>query len=102
GTMADTDDRGFEVIEFVEPEHKVGQRYTGPIETELGTFETEVDAIAFARDVWKAHIARDKYEVAWWIVRVPGEQLARWIADSRSDVEKVLDLTTRQLVPLKR
>jgi len=100
--MADTGDLGFEVIQFVEPEHKVGQRYTGPVETEIGRFDSESEAIAFAREAWKTHIARDRYEVAWWIVRVPGEQLARWIADSRSDVEKALDLTTRQLVPVDR
>ncbi|NNK92158.1 MAG: hypothetical protein HKO87_06965 [Acidimicrobiia bacterium] len=99
--MAGTGDLGFEVIGFVEPDHKVGQRYTGPTETNLGTFEVEADAIAFARDAWKTHIARDRYEVAWWIVRAEGEQLARWIADSRSDVEKVLDLTTKQLVEVK-
>lgn len=94
-------DLGFEVVEFVEPEHKVGQRYTGPTESVIGHFSTEADAIIAARAAWKSHVARDRYEVAWWIVRVPGEQLARWIADSRSDVEKVLDLTTRQLVPVR-
>jgi hypothetical protein len=38
----------------------------------------------------------------WWIVRVPGEQLARWLADAGSDQEQVLDLTTNALVPIQR
>jgi hypothetical protein len=34
----------------------------------------------------------------WWVVRVPGERLAQFIADSKSDKEFILDLATGQLV----
>jgi hypothetical protein len=39
--------------------------------------------------------------VTWWIVRAPGEQLARWLADGGSDIEQVLDLTTNAMVPVE-
>jgi len=39
--------------------------------------------------------------VAWWIVRAPGESLARWIADAASPVERVLDLRTNELVEVR-
>jgi hypothetical protein len=35
------------------------------------------------------------------VVRVTGETLARWIADSGSPVERVLDLRTNQLVEVQ-
>jgi len=31
---------------------------------------------------------------------VPGEQLARWLADGASEQEQVLDLTTNAMVPI--
>jgi hypothetical protein len=34
-------------------------------------------------------------------VRVPGEGLARWIADGASHTERMLDLTTNTLVEVR-
>ena len=97
------DDRTvFEAIQFVEPELRPGVRYTGPQETLLGRYTQEADAIAVGRAAWEAHRASTPNVVAWWIVRKPGENLARWIADSRNPVERVLDLTTNQLIELHR
>lgn len=92
----------FEAVEFREPALQPGERYTGPIETSLGTFEVEADAIAAGRAAWKAFLDNPTKDVAWWMVRVEGEDLARWIAESRTEVERVLDLTTKQLVVVPR
>jgi len=92
----------FEAVEFREPALQPGERYTGPIETSLGTFEVESDAIAAGRAAWKAFLDSPTKDVAWWMVRKEGEDLARWIAESRTDVERVLDLTTKQLVVVPR
>lgn len=92
----------FEAVEFREPALEPGQRYTGPIETSLGRFEDEAEAVAVARKAWRDYLASPTKDVAWWLVRADGEELARWIAESRSDVERVLDLTTKQLVALRR
>jgi len=92
----------FEAVEFREPALQPGERYTGPIETSLGTFEAETDALAVARDAWQGFMENPTKDVAWWLVRVEGEELARWIAESRSDVERVLDLTTNRLVVVRR
>lgn len=92
----------YEAMQYREPDLRPGLRYTGPEETTLGTFASEADAIEVARAAW--HRFRDESPdgVAWWIVRKPGEELARWIADSRHDVERVLDLTTNELVEVPR
>jgi hypothetical protein len=37
-------------------------------------------------------------DYVWWVVREPGQRLAQFIADSKSDKEFVLDLATGQLV----
>ena len=92
----------FEAVEFREPALQPGERYKGPIETSLGTFEDETEAIAVARQAWRGYLESPNNDVAWWMVRVPGEELARWIAESRSDVERVLDLSTKQLVVVPR
>jgi hypothetical protein len=94
-------DKVFTAMQFVEPALEPGQRYTGPQETLLGTFDNEGDAVAVGRAAWNEFKARDTADVAWWIVRANDEDLARWIADSRSQFERVLDLTTNQLVELK-
>ena len=60
-----------------------------------------MEAIAVGRAAWEAHRA-DSHDVAWWLVKVPGESLARWIADSRSPLERVLDLNTQQLVEVEQ
>ncbi len=92
----------FEAVEFREPALQPGERYSGPVETSLGEFEDETKAIAVARQAWRGFLENPSHDVAWWLVRVPGEDLARWIAESRSDVERMLDLTTRQLVAVRR
>jgi hypothetical protein len=91
----------YEVTQFVEPALEPGQRYQGADETSLGTFEAEAEAIAVGRAAWETHRGAASADVAWWLVKVPGEPLARWIADSRSPFERVLDLTTQQLVEVK-
>lgn len=88
----------FELVEFREP---VAAPVGGtPKETPLGTFGDEADAIAVGREAWRAHRATGSRDVVWWLVRVPGETLARWIADSASPTERVLDLTTNRLVEI--
>lgn len=88
----------FEAMQFVEPSFGPGQEFPGTVETRLGVFESEVEAIRAGRAAWMAHRAANTNDVAWWIVRHPGETLARWIADSRSPTERVLDLRTNRLV----
>ena len=95
--MSDSD-KVFTAMQFVEPALEPGQRYTGPQETLLGTFDNEADAVTAGRAAWTAFRAKESADVAWWVVRANDEELARWIADSRSEFERVLDLTTNQLV----
>lgn len=90
----------FEVIEFREPAPMPGQPFQGTLETELGTFESEAEAVAVARKSWRAGRDSGTTDVCWWIVRVPGESLARWIADVASEREQVLDLRTNTLVSM--
>jgi hypothetical protein len=90
----------FEVVEFREPAPMPGQAFQGTLETDLGTFETEAEAVAVARQAWQSTRASSTTDVCWWIVRVPGETLARWIADIASEHEQVLDLRTNTLVSL--
>jgi len=91
---------GFEVVEFREPTPEPGQPFHGTKETVIGSFDQEIDAIAFGREAWNASRASDTKDVMWWIVRVPGESLCRWIADRGNDSEQILDLTTNNLVPV--
>lgn len=91
----------YTATEYREPALEPGAPYQGPIETVLGTFSDERDAIEAARSQWKAFRSSDSHDVGWWIVRRQGEDLARWIAESRSSVERVLDLTTHELVEVE-
>ena len=91
----------FTATEYREPALEPGMAYQGPVETSIGTFSDERDAIEAARVRWKAFRASGSRDVAWWIVRAQGEGLARWIAESRSSVERVLDLRTNELVELE-
>ena len=91
----------FTATEYREPALEPGMPYQGPIETLIGAFTEEREAIEAARAKWKAFREGDSRDVAWWIVRRQGEDLARWIAESRSSVERVLDLTTNELVEIE-
>ncbi len=91
----------FTATEYREPALEPGMPYQGPIETLIGTFAEEREAIEAARALWKDFRQSDSRDVAWWIVRRQGEDLARWIAESRSSIERVLDLTTHELVELE-
>lgn len=100
--MAEETVKPFEAVEFREPALVPGERPSDPIETSLGRFGREADAVTAARAAWRGFREDPTTDVAWWLVRAEGEELARWIAESRSDVERVLDLTTLRLVELRR
>ena len=91
----------FEVIEFCEPSPEPGRPFPGTSEIVLGEFDIEADAIDVARARWKAMRASGTQDVMWWVVRVPGETLARWIADRSSPHEQILDLRTNALITLR-
>lgn len=91
----------FEVVEFCESTAEPGRPYQDTKERVLGTFDSELEAIAFGRDAWRTAQASDTKDVMWWIVRVPSETLCRWIADRSSVEERILDLTTNSLIPLR-
>jgi hypothetical protein len=88
----------YELVEFVEPAFHEGGSFVGTRERVLGVFDVETAAIEAGRAAWRTFRESDSTDVAWWIVRVPGEALARWIADGGSPVERVLDLRTNELV----
>ncbi|MCZ7533288.1 MAG: hypothetical protein M5U23_07770 [Acidimicrobiia bacterium] len=88
----------FELVEFCEPAPVPGTPFPGATETVLGTYETEAEAVRHGRSVWRERRRASTHDVVWWIVRVPGETLARWIADASSDVEQIVDLTTHELI----
>ncbi|HEX6220478.1 MAG TPA: hypothetical protein VF115_05255 [Acidimicrobiia bacterium] len=86
----------FEAVQFVE---KHGE--FEPVETVLGEFDSEspaVDAARAARDSFRATGSKD---YAWWIVRKKGARLAEFIADSTSNKEFVLDLSSGELVEVE-
>ena len=83
----------FEAVQFVE---KHGE--FEPVETVLGEYDSEsraVDAARAAKDAFRATGSKD---YAWWIVRKKGARLAEFIADSTSNKEFVLDLSSGELV----
>lgn len=90
----------YELAEFVEPAFREGGVFQGTQERILGVFGVEALAIDAGRKAWTEFRESGSQDVAWWIVRTPGETLARWIADAGSPVERVLDLRTNQLVEL--
>lgn len=91
----------FEVTEFREPAPVRGVPHTGTELTVLGSFESEEEAINVARSAWTLGRTLETTDVMWWVVRVPGEQLSRWIADRASEDEQILDLTTGTLVAIR-
>ncbi|MEN8113920.1 MAG: hypothetical protein ABFS21_05985 [Actinomycetota bacterium] len=92
----------YELVEFVEPAFREGGSFAGTQERVLDVFNTETAAIDAGRKAWSAFRVSGSQDVAWWVVRTPGESLARWIADGGSPVERVLDLRTNTLVELKK
>lgn len=86
----------FEAIEFVDYKSRPT---APPVERLIGEFENEADAVEAARQAREAFDQPDDY--AWWVVRQSGARLSRWIADSRSDKEYVLDLTSGELVEVQ-
>jgi hypothetical protein len=92
----------YELVEFREPTLEPGQPFVGRSEKVLGHYDEEQAAIEHGRIAWQTGRSSGSSDVVWWIVRVPEEQLARWLADAGSDQEQVLDLTTNALVPIQR
>lgn len=85
----------FEAVENIELRDHFGE----PVEERiLGTVETEDEAIELARAARAAFMETGRHDYAWWVVRQPGMTLARWIADSSSSREFVLDLRSGELV----
>lgn len=85
----------YEAVENIEPRDRPG----APPEVRLlATCDSEDAAIAAAREAREAFVQSGRHDYAWWIVREPGVTLARWIADSTSEKEFVLDLRSGQLV----
>ncbi len=91
----------YELVEFVEPAFGEGAHFGGTESQVLGVYETETAAVADGRTRWMAFRESGSTDIAWWIVRVPGEDLARWIADGASPTERVLDLSTNALVEVR-
>ena len=89
----------YELVEYREPTPQPGRQFDGRSETVLGDYDEEHTAIEHGRIAWRAGRSSESSDIVWWIVRVPGEQLARWLADGGSDQEQVLDLTT--IVPIQ-
>lgn len=91
----------YELVEFREPAFGPEESFKGRSETVLAVFESEPLAIEQGRAAWRSHRESDSSDVVWWIVRIPGEQLARWLADGGSEQDQVLDLTTNRLVRIE-
>lgn len=87
----------FEAVQFVEYRDK-----PEPEQTLLGDFQLETDAVEIARQKRQEFVDSGSDEYAWWVVRKKGARLANFIADSKSDKEFVLDLTTGEVVEVKQ
>lgn len=85
----------FEAVEFIEFK---AQPTLPPQERVIGTYEEESAAVEAARLARAAFLDSAREDYAWWLVRPQGGRLARWIADSLSAKEFVLDLRTGKLV----
>ncbi len=83
----------FEAVQFIELRDK-----PEPDETVLGDFGEEIDAVEAARAARDAFSETGSNDYAWWIVRKKGARLANFIADSKSNKEFVLDLSSGELV----
>ncbi len=85
----------FEAVEFIELRSQ-----PEPTERVLGEFEVETDAVEVARGARAAFFETDSSDYAWWIVRKTGARLANFIADSKSEKEFMLDLSSGELVEI--
>ncbi len=83
----------FEAVEFIESRFE-----PEPVQNLLGTFADETTAVEAAREARRIFMDSGSEDYAWWIVRKTGARLAQFIADSKSNKEFVLDLTSGQLV----
>lgn len=83
----------FETVQFVE--ERGGAE---PIESVLGEYDTEREAVEVARSGKVQFAATGSEDFAWWVVRRKGASLAEFIADSKSDKEFVLDLSSGELI----
>jgi hypothetical protein len=88
----------FELVEFREPPVVPGEPVQQTLVTVIATYDTEPAAIEHGGLAWREARRSGPSDVHWWIVRTPGENLARWIADASSSEEQVLDLRTNRLV----
>lgn len=86
----------FEAVQYIDRKADVT---APPEETILGKFADETRAVEVARAAREGFLQSEDY--AWWLVRQNGARLALWIADSRSDKEFVLDLTSGELVEVE-
>ncbi len=86
----------FEAVQFIEYREE-----PEPVETHLGEFVQELDAVAVARKARQEFLESGAEEYAWWVVRAPGARLANFIADSKSNKEFVLDLSSGQLIEVE-
>jgi len=87
----------FEAIEYIE-EEAAGLPTGSVAERAVGLFFTEAEAVLTARAARSSHLGRREY--AWWVVRRQGEQIASWIADSKSGREFVVDISKERVVDL--
>ncbi len=87
----------FEIVQFVE--HRPGDQ---AVETRLGQSANYEDAVKTARRAWQEFETTESGEAyAWWVVREPGAQLARWIADNHSHKEFAVDVRSGALVEIR-
>lgn len=85
----------FEAVQFIE--HPGSAE---PAETILGEDNEEMNAVTLARAGRAEFMTTGSDDYAWWVVREKGARLANFIADSKSNKEFVLDLTSGQLVEI--
>lgn len=87
----------FEIVQFVE--HRPGDQ---AVETRLGEAMDFEEAVQVARTAWQEfETAGSGDAYAWWVVRQPGAQLARWIADNHSHKEFAVDVRSGSLVEIR-
>lgn len=83
----------FEAVQFIERRED-----PEPTETVLGEYNEELHAVEASRQARATFFETGSDDYAWWIVRKKGARLANFIADSKSDKEFVLDLSSGELV----